>query len=111
MARASRSGPRSASGQDSSSAAAIAGSATSGASGAIASTRTTAGGSASGSGEQVRQRPSAAFQQLPHVYWRHVMQKLKVLWKASSWWVVALRSTSLRASAIASEKLLSSCMT
>ena len=57
-----------------------------------------------GSGTQVRQRPSAVFQQLPHVYWRQVRQKLKVLWNASSWFVVALRSSSLRASAIASEK-------
>ena len=59
----------------------------------------------------MRQWPSAAFQQLLHVYWRQVMQKLKVLWKASSWWAVALRSKSLRASAIASENVLSSCMT
>ena len=36
-------------------------------------------------GAQVRQRPSALFQQLPHVYWRQVMQKLKVAWNASSW--------------------------
>ena len=41
-------------------------------------------------GAQVRQRPSASFQQFAHVYWRHVMQKLKVLWKASSWWEVVL---------------------
>ena len=61
-----------------------------------------------GSGMQVRQRPSAVFQQLPHVYWRQVRQKLNVRWNASSWLVVALRSRSLRASAIASENVLSS---
>ena len=64
-----------------------------------------------GTGEHVRQRPSAVFQQLLHVYWRQVRQKWKVLWKASSWWVVALCSSSLRASAMASERLLSSDMT
>ncbi len=61
-----------------------------------------------GSGTQVRQRPSAVFQQLPHVYCRQVRQKLKVLWNASSWFVVALRSSSLRASAIASDRVVSS---
>ncbi len=53
-------------------------------------------------GVQERQLPSASFQQLPHVYWRHVMQKLNVLWKASSWNEVSSRSVSLRAAAIAS---------
>ena len=38
-----------------------------------------------GSGAHVRQRPSAVFQQSPHVYWRQVRQKLKVWWNASSW--------------------------
>ena len=57
------------------------------------------------------QRPSAVFQQSPQVYWRQIRQKLKVLWKASSWCAVAASSTSLRASASASERDLSSDMT
>ena len=56
-----------------------------------------------GRGAQVRQRPSAMFQQSPQVYWRHVRQKLKVWWNASSWCEVAASSSSLRASAMASE--------
>ncbi len=39
------------------------------------------------------------------------MQKLKVLWKASSCWVVTSRSVSLRAAAIASSSDVSSDMT
>ena len=64
-----------------------------------------------GTGAQVRQRPSASFQQLPHVYWRQVRQKLNVLWKASSWCAVALISCSLRASARASENVVPSDIT
>ena len=58
-------------------------------------------------GAQERQRLSTSFQQALQVYWRQSMQKLKVLWKASSWWSVALCSSKDRASAIASasEKL------
>src|SRR5690349_9069634 len=116
IARASRSGSRSASGQDSVDRTSTSGHASSGRSAtaplvATASASTIGGSSEPGTGEQVRQRPSVVFQQLPHVYWRQVMQKLKVLWNASSWWEVALRSSSLRASAIASEKELSSCST
>ena len=62
-------------------------------------------------GAHVRQRPSVGFQQSPHVYCRQVRQKLKVLWKASSWWAVADSSSSPRASAIASESDASSDMT
>jgi hypothetical protein len=62
----------------------------------------TAGVSGSASGAQVRQRASPSFQQFGQVYCRHDMQKLKVLWKASSWCDVASRSVSLRAAAIAS---------
>ena len=36
------------------------------------------------------------------MYCRHSMQKLKVLWKASSWAFVDSRSVSIRAAAIAS---------
>ena len=54
------------------------------------------------SGEQLRHWPSVSFQQFAHVYWRHDMQKLKVLWNASSWRDVTSRSASLRAAAIAS---------
>ncbi len=57
----------------------------------------------SGSGAQERHRPSSAFQQLPQVYCRQSMQKLNVLWKASSCVVVALISSAWRASAIASD--------
>ena len=53
-------------------------------------------------GAQLRQRASASFQQFGQVYWRHDMQKLKVLWNASSWWEVSSRSASLLAAAIAS---------
>ena len=53
-------------------------------------------------GAHDRQRASASFQQFGQVYCRHDMQKLNVLWKASSWWVVSSRSVSLRAAAIAS---------
>src|SRR4051794_4951224 len=56
-----------------------------------------------GMGAHVRQRPSTAFQQSPQVYWRHVRQKLKVWWNASSWCATAASSCSLRASAMASE--------
>src|SRR5687768_17931331 len=59
-------------------------------------------------GAHERQRPSAAFQQLPHVYWRQDMQKLKVLWKASSCCDVTSRSVSLRAAAKASSIEVSS---
>ena len=45
-------------------------------------------------GEQVRHRPRPCIPAVPHVYWRHVMQKLKVLWKASSWSARPLRSSS-----------------
>ena len=62
-------------------------------------------------GAQLRQRPSASFQQLPQVYCRQDMQKLNVLWNASSWWVVTSRSVSLRAAAIASSIDVSSDMT
>jgi hypothetical protein len=44
------------------------------------------------SGEQLRHWPSVSCQQFAHVYWRHDMQKLKVLWKASSWRDVTSRS-------------------
>ena len=62
-------------------------------------------------GAHVRQRPSTWFQQLPHVYWRQVMQKLNVEWNASSWWDVSSRSSSLRAAAIASSIDVSSLRT
>ncbi len=62
-------------------------------------------------GAQVRQRPSTSFQQLLQVYCRQVMQKLNVLWKASSCWEVTSRSVSLRAAAIASSRDVSSDMT
>ena len=62
-------------------------------------------------GAHDRQRPSASFQQLPHVYWRQDMQKLKVLWNASSCCDVASRSVSLRAAAKASSIDVSSDMT
>jgi hypothetical protein len=62
-------------------------------------------------GAHDRQRPSASFQQLPHVYWRQFMQKLNVLWKASSCCAVCSRSVSLRAAAIASSIDESSDMT
>ena len=55
--------------------------------------------------------PSTSFQQFGQVYWRHDMQKLKVLWKASSWLDVTSRSVSLRAAAIASSIDVSSDMT
>jgi hypothetical protein len=59
----------------------------------------------------VRQRPSVSFQQFEQVYCRHVMQKLKVLWNASSCWETASRSTSLRAAASASSSDESSLRT
>jgi hypothetical protein len=62
-------------------------------------------------GAHVRQRPSAAFQQFAQVYCRQVMQKLKVAWKASSWWAVSSRSSSLRAAASASSSDESSLRT
>ncbi len=62
-------------------------------------------------GAQVRQRPSAGFQQLLHVYCRQFMQKLKVEWNASSCWAVASRSSSPRAAAMASSSDESSLMT
>ena len=62
-------------------------------------------------GAHDRQRPSVSFQQLPHVYWRHDMQKLNVLWNASSCWDVTSRSVSLRAAAKASSMDVSSDMT
>jgi hypothetical protein len=58
--------------------------------------------SASGIGAQLWQRPSTLFQQLPQVYCRHDRQKLKVWWKASSWWAVWRISDSARATANAS---------
>ena len=67
-----------------------------------------AGSSIPGMGAHVRQRPSGVFQQSPHVYWRQVRQKLNVWWNASSWCETAVNSSSLRASAIASEKDASS---
>ena len=69
------------------------------------------GSSSPAIGAHVRHRPSDTFQHSPHVYWRHVRQKLKVLWNASSWWAVVASSSSPRASAIASEKEASSDMT
>ena len=62
-------------------------------------------------GAHVRQRASASFQQFGQVYCRQDMQKLKVLWNASSWLVVSSRSVSLRAAAIASSIDVSSDMT
>ena len=59
-------------------------------------------------GAHDRQRASASFQQFGQVYCRHDMQKLNVLWKASSWWAVSSRSVSLRAAAIASSIEVSS---
>jgi hypothetical protein len=53
-------------------------------------------------GEQVRHWPSASFQQFGQMYCRHDMQKLKVLWNASSCCDVSERSVSSRAAAIAS---------
>jgi hypothetical protein len=41
------------------------------------------GGSLSASGTQDRQAPAPAFQQRPHAYWRHCIQKLNVRRKAS----------------------------
>jgi hypothetical protein len=34
------------------------------------------------SGAQLKHAPCASFQQLSQAYWRHVMQKLKVLWNS-----------------------------
>ena len=79
--------------------------------GAIAVWACVAGASRPSIGAHVRHRPSVTFQHSPHVYWRHVRQKLKVLWNASSWCAVAASSSSPRASAIASEKDASSDMT
>ena len=62
-------------------------------------------------GAQLRQRPSGVFQQFAHVYCRHDMQKLKVEWNASSWCEVTSRSSSLRASAMASSSDESSLIT
>ena len=62
-------------------------------------------------GAHVRQRASASFQQFGQVYCRQDMQKLNVLWNASSWLVVSSRSVSLRAAAIASSIDVSSDMT
>ncbi len=62
-------------------------------------------------GAHDRQRASASFQQFGQVYCRQDMQKLNVLWNASSWWVVTSRSVSLRAAAIASSIDVSSDMT
>src|SRR5512138_2337283 len=64
--------------------------------------------SGSGSGAQDWQRASTSFQQFGQVYCRHDMQKLKVLWNASSWCAVDSRSVSLRAAAIASSIVVSS---
>ena len=63
-----------------------------------------AGGSTSRprSGAHVRHSPAAPFQQLEQVYWRQLMQKLNVLWNASSCRVRPDRSSSWRAAAIAS---------
>ncbi len=62
-------------------------------------------------GAHDRQRPSASFQQLLHVYWRQDMQKLKVLWNASSCCEVTSRSVSFRAAANASSIDVESDMT
>src|SRR4029078_2562859 len=62
-------------------------------------------------GAQLRHRPSATFQQLPQVYWRQYMQKLKVEWNAPSCCAVTSRSSSLRASARASSSDESSLIT
>ena len=59
-------------------------------------------------GAHDRQRASASFQQFGQVYCRQDMQKLNVLWKASSWCEVCSRSVSLRAAAIASSIEVSS---
>ena len=61
-----------------------------------------AGPTSTSIGAQPRHRPSTSFQQFGQVYCRHSMQKLKVLWKASSWAFVDSRSVSIRAAAIAS---------
>ena len=60
------------------------------------------GGAASGTGAQLRQRPSTAFQQSAQVYCRHDRQKLKVRWNASSAVAVERCSVSERATANAS---------
>ena len=62
-------------------------------------------------GAQLRHFASISFQQFGHVYCRHDMQKLNVLWKASSCSVDAWRSSSLRASANASSSDVSSLRT
>ena len=62
-------------------------------------------------GAHERQRPSRSFQQFAHVYWRHDMQKLKVLWNASSCSTDCSRSSMLRASARASSSDVSSLRT
>src|SRR5437773_1062019 len=64
--------------------------------------------SSNGRGAQDRQRASTSFQQFGQVYCRHDMQKLNVLWNASSWCDVTSRSASLRAEAIASSSVVSS---
>ena len=64
--------------------------------------------SGSGSGAHDWQRASTSFQQFGQVYCRHDMQKLNVLWNASSWCAVDSRSVSLRAAAIASSSVVSS---
>ncbi len=62
-------------------------------------------------GAHVWQRPSGSFQQAPQVYWRQFRQKLNARWNASSWCDVAFSSSTLRASAIASENDESSDIT
>src|SRR5258708_29542611 len=62
------------------------------------------GATDSGVGAQLRQRPSAAFQQSLQVYWRQERQKLKVRWNASSAVAVERCSSSERATANASSR-------
>ncbi len=50
----------------------------------------------------MRHSPAFSFQQLGQVYCRHDMQKLKVLWNASSCRATPARASSSRATAIAS---------
>jgi hypothetical protein len=54
-------------------------------------------GSKPGSGAQERHAPALEFQHLSHAYCRHVMQKLKVRWKASVARVESSCSSSCRA--------------
>src|SRR5450759_394006 len=54
------------------------------------------------SGAQLRHAPFASFQQLSQAYWRHVMQKLKVLWNCSVTRDDSLLCRSFRAYSIAS---------